>query len=219
MAYFSRRGRRLSAFDTFQPIAMLVAALVEMNLVRADDAVKNFGIARGQRLRSRRRLSRVGRCDHLIPSDKNPTLCAIELDPVRKITADVHGHAVGVNSVGKELAVDIPQTMGRELRRTPNFKRPGVLRIHTPVGRIHVVCTPSRDHARAELLAAQPSGPAESILRVDPHLGVINLWCGTEPRIVIQVRRDWHRRSVWSARIPGQADFYMLALPDTPVAH
>ena len=53
MAYFRRRDRRFSALDTLQPIAMLVVALIEMDLVGTNNAIQDFWIAGNERLRGR----------------------------------------------------------------------------------------------------------------------------------------------------------------------
>src|ERR1700733_15257440 len=90
VSYFGRCDGRLSALDAVQPIAMLIVTLIEMNLVGTDDALENFGVAGNQRLESHSRLtSWISGRDHLVASDKDPSLTAVELDAIGEVTADV----------------------------------------------------------------------------------------------------------------------------------
>src|ERR1700678_1140130 len=98
---FCRRNGRFSALDTLQPIAVLIVALIEMNLVGADDAVEYFRIAGNQGFRSRL-TTRISRRNHLVGGDKDPSLSAVKLDAVGKIAADIHSDTVGVDGMGQE---------------------------------------------------------------------------------------------------------------------
>src|ERR1700733_5837051 len=101
MTDFCRRDGRLSALDTLQPITVLIVALIEMNLVGADDAVEYFRIAGNQRFGSHRCLTtRIGGRNHLVAGDKDPSLSAVKFDAVGKIAADIHSDTVGVDGMG-----------------------------------------------------------------------------------------------------------------------
>src|ERR1700741_2589200 len=83
VTYFGGRDRGFSALDTFQPVAMLVGTFVEMDFVGTDDAIKDFGIAGNQRLRSLGCFSSwlpswFRGCGPLVPGDTDPSLAAIK---------------------------------------------------------------------------------------------------------------------------------------------
>jgi hypothetical protein len=88
--------------------------------------------------------------------------------------------------------MDVPEPAGRELRLRLELDRTGVLRIHAPVCRVHVVGAPAGDHAGRELLATQPAGSGiDAVLRVHPVFRVRHERRGAEPPVIIEVR--WHR--------------------------
>ena len=87
---------------------MLVIALIQVNLVRTDDALQNLRIARHQRLQRNRLSPRIACRDLRISGHKDPAFAPIELDAIGKVSADVHGDAVRIDGMGQELAVDIP---------------------------------------------------------------------------------------------------------------
>jgi len=84
---------------------------------------------------------------------------------------------------------------------------------------IDVVRAPTGDHARAKLLAAQPSGTIEAGLRHDSIDGIRNNGSGAKPRIILKAGGHRHRRGITTGRIAGKADFDVLQLPNSPVAH
>ena len=105
-----------SAADAIEPVAMLIIALVEVNFVRPDHRVQDLWIARLQRLQFGLRPGGIGSGCLRIARDEDPPLRSVELDAVRKVAADVHGHAIRVDGMSKKLAVDVPKPMRRELR-------------------------------------------------------------------------------------------------------
>jgi len=105
-----RRGWSFPGPDAFEPVAMLVIALIQVDLVRANHAVKNLRVARHKRLQRNRLSSRIAGRDFNIAGDKDPAFGSIELDTVWEVAADVHGDAVGIDGMGEKLTVDIPQS-------------------------------------------------------------------------------------------------------------
>ena len=94
--------------DAFQPVSMLVVALIQVNFVRTNHTFENLRIARHQRLERNRLSSRIAWRNFRIPGDEDLSLGPIEFDPIRKVAADIHGDAIRVNRMGQKLAMDIP---------------------------------------------------------------------------------------------------------------
>ena len=99
------------------------------------------------------------------------------------------------------------------------FDGTGVLGVHAPVRAVDVVCSPTRNHPRAKLFAAQPARAIEAFLRMHAHLGVVDLWRGSKPCVIVEALRHRHGRRVRPGRIARQADLYMLQVSDATVAH
>ena len=118
--------------------------------------------------------------------DEDPAFGADELDAVREVAADDHPHAVGVERLGLERTVHIPQALGRELRRAPDFDRARELGVHRPMRAVDVMRAPAGDHPGAELLAPQPARPVVARLRVDALLRVGHDRRRSEPHVVIE---------------------------------
>ena len=59
MSNLGGRCGSLPAADAFQPVAMLVIALIEMNFPGPDHALQNLRVARHQRLQSLRLAARI----------------------------------------------------------------------------------------------------------------------------------------------------------------
>ncbi len=100
MSNLGGRDGSLPAADTFQPVAMLVIALIQMNFICPNHAVQNLRIAGHQRLQSYRLAARIAGGDFNIPGHKDPSLAAVELDAIGKVPADIHGDAVGIDGMG-----------------------------------------------------------------------------------------------------------------------
>src|ERR1017187_798079 len=159
-----------------------------MNLIQSNLRLDDPLVARrecGRVFQLRRRIARGYRL--IAARDEDPSLGSVKLDAVGKVSRDVHGHAICINRVGQEFAMDVPESMRGELRRTPYLNRPGVLGIHPPVSAVHMVRSPPRDHSRSKLLAPQPPRPIEPTLRMHAHLRVVNLRRRSQPCIVVQV--------------------------------
>jgi len=83
---------------------------------------------------------------------------------------------------------------------------------------------PAGDHARAELLAAQPAGAGVALLdvwRLGVHadLGVVDHRRAAQPHVVVQVGRDGHFGFLRPGGIFRQPDEDLLDLADAAVAH
>ena len=87
---------------------MLVIALIQMNFIRSDYALQNLGVTAHQRLQGLRLATRIAGGNFNIAGHKDPSLAALELDAIGKISADVHGDAVGIEAMGQEITVNIP---------------------------------------------------------------------------------------------------------------
>lgn len=74
---------------------------------------------------------------------------------------------------------------------------------------IEMVGTPARDHAETVRFIAQPAGSIVANLRMNALLGIINLRRGSEPGIVVEVRRHRLFRIVWLGWINRQANLHM----------
>src|ERR1017187_4622895 len=109
--------------------------------------------------------------------------------------------------------------MRREFGGSPDLHRPGKLRVHAPVGRVYMVRSPARDHAGAELLAAQPSRPLEPLLRMHANFRVVHQRRAAQPGIVVQVRRHRHFRGLRSRGIARQTYLHVLHFPYASVSH
>ena len=108
VADFRGGSRGISALNAFQPVTVVIATLVQMYFIWSDDTVENLGIAGHQRFHFHARFGRIA-CSHLgVPGDKDPSFGAVPFDAVRKVSADVHGHAVFIDRVGEKLAMNIP---------------------------------------------------------------------------------------------------------------
>ena len=103
-----RRNGSLPAANAFEPVAMLVIALIQVNLACPDYAIENLRIAGHQRLQRNRLAARVARGNFYIAGNKDPSFAPVELDAIGKVSTDVHCHAVRIDGMGEELAVDIP---------------------------------------------------------------------------------------------------------------
>ena len=68
----------------------------------------------------------------------------MNLMPFGKSPLIDHRDAVGVQAVGLEVAVDVPQAFGRELRAAPDLDRTGELGVHAPVRASRRGARPSR---------------------------------------------------------------------------
>ena len=74
MADLGGRRRSFAALDAVEPVAVLVVALVEMHLVRANDGVENLRIARHQWFDLRGLAGGCGGRGHLVAGDEDPAL-------------------------------------------------------------------------------------------------------------------------------------------------
>ena len=89
---------------------------------------------------------------------------------------------------------------------------------------IDVVRAPTRDHAGAELLAAQPAGAVVALadvgrLWMHAILGVVNQRRGAEPLVVIEIGGHGHFGLDVARRVFGQTDEDFLDLSDAAVAN
>src|ERR1035438_9321200 len=82
-----------------------------------------------------------------------------------------------------------------------------------------MVSAPARDHAGAELLAAQPTRPVVANLRMHALLGVEDIRRGTQPHCIVQVLRDRHFRLFVAGWIARKTDFHRLQLTNPSIAH
>lgn len=78
-----RRNGLLAGANAIEPVAVLIIAFVKVNFVRSDDSIENFGIACDERLYLALFGTGICRGDEFITRDEDPSLCSVELDPVR----------------------------------------------------------------------------------------------------------------------------------------
>src|SRR5262245_33452874 len=96
-----RGDRLLTRADAVQPVPVMILALVQVNLVGADDRCDDARVARRERLRVLQLRYWIAGGDGLVPArDEDPAFGPDELDAVRKISADDHVDAVGVDAFG-----------------------------------------------------------------------------------------------------------------------
>src|SRR5258705_675885 len=125
MADLGGCGGGFAALDAVEPVTVLVVALVEMHLVGADDGVENLWIAGHEGFDLRSLAGGFGGGGHLVAGDEDPALGAVPLDAVREVAGDVHGDAVGVDGMGEEFSVDVPEAGRGELCGAPDFNGAG----------------------------------------------------------------------------------------------
>src|SRR6266567_2410188 len=214
------RDGLFAADDALQPVAVLLLAFVELDLVGTDDRLDDRAIAGGERGIVVELGHGIALGDLLVAArNENPALRSIELDPVGIVAADAHTHAVRIQRFSLEGTVHVPQAVFGELRGSPDFNGAGVLGVHPPMRAVDVVSAPSGNHARAELAAAQPSRSAVSLLRMDAINGVVDERCLPEPHLVIETVGNSHWRLVATRRVARQADLDALQIADASVAH
>src|SRR5205814_974869 len=103
-----------------------------------------------------------------------PPIGTFEPDAVRKITADDHVDAIGIDRFRFERSMNIPQAALREFRGAPDFDGAREFGVHAPMRAVDVMGAPAGDHAGTELLAAKPSGTVVSGLRMHPLFRIRN---------------------------------------------
>src|SRR6266550_3094619 len=79
------RGRGFAALDAVEPIAVLIVALVEVDLVGADDRVEDLRVAGHEGFDLRGLAGGGGRGGHLVAGDEDPALGAVPLDAVGEV--------------------------------------------------------------------------------------------------------------------------------------
>ena len=218
VADFHGCGGLFARADALDPVEVLLGAGVEVDLVGADDGVEDFGVAGDEGLDREFVCGGGGGRGLLVTGDKEVSFGAVPLDAVGEVARDVHGDAVGVDGVGEELSVNIPEAVGGEFRSAPDLDGAGVLGVHTPVGGVDVVCSPAGDHAGAELLHAEPAGTVEAVEGHDAVEGVGDFGGRAEPCVVVEVGGDGHGGGVAACGVSGEADLDMFDLADAAVA-
>ncbi len=81
-----------------------------------------------------------------------------------------------------------------------------------------MVGAPARDHAGAELLAAEPARAVVAFLRVNALLRVVHVGGRAQPHLVVEVLRDGHLGLLGARGVAGEAYRHRLELADAPVA-
>src|SRR5205085_7460444 len=215
-----RGNRLLPRTDALEPVAVMIAAHRKVDVVGPDLGSDDFRIARCERLGIFQLGDGIARGDGLVaPRNEDPAFAADETDAVWKIAADDHFDAVGVERLGPERAVDVPQAVRWKLRRPPDLNGPGVFGAHAPVRAVDVMGPPPGDHAGAELLAAQPPGTVVSGLRMDTLFRVGHDRRRPEPHLLIEIARHRHLGFLVAGRVAGQSDLHGLELADAAVPH
>src|ERR1700679_2953731 len=126
-----------------------------MNLIRSDHRFNDRRIARRECCCVVQLRHWVAFCNLLVAArNEDPTFGSIEFDAVRIFATYTHLGSVGIQRLGLEWSMNIPQPVIWKLGVTPDLDWPGILRIHSPMRTVDVVCSPSRDHACAKLPAA-----------------------------------------------------------------
>ena len=184
------------------------------------------GVARVERLErtagrdgiARRHLRRAA-------AHEDPALLADEPHAVRELVPHPDGRSVGIRERDVVFAVDVPEATGVELALALDVLRAHPFPAHAPVDDVKVVRAPARDHARAELFAAEPARtgvdrlPEVGVLAVYAVFGVIDLRRGAEPEVVVKTLRHRHLLRVAAAGVAGKAHFDGLDLAETSLAH
>src|SRR5579872_2559284 len=115
MGYFRGGDRRLARAYAIQPVAMMVGALIQMYLIGANLRADDLWIAGFEGLHPMRIGHGIaGRGPVVSAGDEYPALCPFEFDAVGQGIADDHFHAVGIERLGLERAMHIPEPFGGE---------------------------------------------------------------------------------------------------------
>src|SRR5690606_40534569 len=140
MRHLDGRDGLLTRPDALEPVAVVVAAPVEVHALRPDLGLEDTRITRRQGLGVLELRLRIARRHGLVAARyEDPALGALEADAVRTVVADDHVHAACVASLGAERAVNVPQASRRELGGSPDLDWPGVFGGHVPVRPFNLV--------------------------------------------------------------------------------
>src|SRR5690606_41175375 len=111
-----------------------------------------------------------------------PAILAFKTYSVGILAADMHGDVIGIFCGHLEISVHVPKPLVRELSGRFYFQRTAVFCSHSPVGDVNVMDSPAGDHACAELLTTQPTGPGKNVgRRMYPILGIVTQGRSPQP--------------------------------------
>src|SRR5690606_31717633 len=151
---------------------------------------------------------------------EDPTVLPFEFYTIGIVSADVHGYSIRILCGNFKIPMHGPKTRGRELGISFQFDWSRVLRPHSPMSDINMMCSPAGDHACAKLLATKPSGTVVQVgLGVDPIQCVINVRSRTEPHVIVEVGRYWHLVSAPSSGVTREANVYAMKPTNSAVPY
>src|SRR5690554_5190461 len=174
MGHLYRSNGLLTRDDTFQPVFMLIRAIIQMNFIWPNHGSQYLRIACIKCIAC---LSCSGwvTCCHpdISPRHENPPLASFKLHSVGIIPANVHGYPIGIFCRYFKVPMYVPKARCRKLCRTFQFNGAGIFRSHSPMSNINMMGTPSGDHACAKLLTTQPTRAIiEVCLGMNPVQGI-----------------------------------------------
>ena len=155
---------------------MVVGALVEVDLVGPDDRREDLRVAGGQGLGVLQLRHRVAGGDRSLPRETKiqPSVPSKRM-PLGKSSLMIMRHAVGVEGLGLEWAVHVPEALLGELGRAPDLDGP-VYSVPMPQWAMSTWWAPQPVIMPAPN-CSQRSQPGRSyaFLRVDALLGVVDV--------------------------------------------
>src|SRR4030088_3454706 len=125
--------------------------------------------------------ARIGSRRLAFARDPDPTRIPDELQTVRMLVRDAHLDASRIGQLDLVGAMNIPDPVARELGLRLDAAGATELGVQRPVHGVVVVGPRARDHPQAIGLVAHPPGPAVTMLRRYPLLGVVDLGRTPEP--------------------------------------
>src|SRR5260221_5997799 len=158
MCYRRGRERLLTRLQALEPVAVMRKAVRQLH---GDTArIEEARVARIERLERRRRGRWITRgCRLSVARHENPSVVADEANAIRQLVRYGHDDVSGIRELHVIRAVHVPDLVRGELAAPLDPAGPRVLQIHAPVRRIEVMGAPTRDHAEAIGVVAQPAGP------------------------------------------------------------